>query len=86
MQYDVFEHPSRPNQNIENNPMQSSFAIGIVAYFTFRGRGNEIVELTMSLRDGHQNPDPALRSRSLKHIVFIAGLRWADGERRWLDL
>jgi hypothetical protein len=33
-----------------------------------------------------KNPDLALRSRSLKHIVFIAGLRWADGERRWLDL
>jgi hypothetical protein len=28
-----------------------------------------------------KNPDLALRSRSLKHIVFIAGVRWADGER-----
>lgn len=32
-----------------------------------------------------QNPDPALRERSLEGLVFITGLTWDDGDRRWED-
>ncbi|MDR6951187.1 uncharacterized protein (DUF2147 family) [Ancylobacter sp. 3268] len=30
-----------------------------------------------------QNPDPALRNRSLEGIVFINDLKWSAGNRRW---
>jgi len=43
--------------------------------------GNEIVEAdNVTFKKDMQNPDPSLRSRSLKNIVFITGLRWSDGE------
>ncbi|GJE28165.1 DUF2147 domain-containing protein [Methylobacterium organophilum] len=43
--------------------------------------GNEVVEADgVTLKNDAKNPDPALRSRSLKNIVFITGLRYADGE------
>ncbi|MCC8970010.1 DUF2147 domain-containing protein [Bradyrhizobium brasilense] len=43
--------------------------------------GNEIVEAdNVTFKKDTKNPDPALRSRSLKNIVFITGLRWTDGE------
>ncbi|MGV7030259.1 DUF2147 domain-containing protein [Methylobacterium symbioticum] len=43
--------------------------------------GNKIVEAdNVTLKKDLNNPDPALRSRSLKNIVFVTGLRWADGE------
>ncbi len=43
--------------------------------------GNEIVEAdNVTFKKDVNNPDPALRVRSLKNIVFITGLRWADGE------
>ena len=43
--------------------------------------GNEIVEAdNVTFKKDAKNPDAALRSRSLKNIVFITGLRWADGE------
>ena len=43
--------------------------------------GNEIMEAdNVTFKMDTKNPDPALRSRSLKNIVFITGLRWADGE------
>lgn len=32
-----------------------------------------------------QNPDPALRDRSLEGIVCITGLAWDDGDQRWED-
>lgn len=42
--------------------------------------GNEIVEAdNVTFKKDTKNPDPALRSRSLKNIVFITGLRWSDG-------
>lgn len=43
--------------------------------------GNEIVEAdNVTFKKDTKNPEPELRSRSLKNIVFITGLRWADGE------
>lgn len=43
--------------------------------------GNEIVEAdNVTFKKDAMNPDPALRSRSLKNIVFITSLRWTDGE------
>lgn len=43
--------------------------------------GNEVVEADgVTLRKDAKNPDPALRGRSLKNIVFINGLRYGDGE------
>lgn len=43
--------------------------------------GNEIVEAdNVTFKKDTKNPDAALRSRSLKNIVFITGLRWNDGE------
>ncbi len=43
--------------------------------------GNEIVEAdNVTFKKDTKNPDPALRSRSLKNVVFITGLRWSDGE------
>lgn len=43
--------------------------------------GNEIVEAdNVTFKKDTKNPDPALRSRSLKNIVVVTGLRWADGE------
>ncbi|QOZ35772.1 DUF2147 domain-containing protein [Bradyrhizobium sp. CCBAU 53421] len=43
--------------------------------------GNEIVEAdNVTFKKDANNPDPALRSRSLKNIVFITGLRWTEGE------
>jgi uncharacterized protein (DUF2147 family) len=31
------------------------------------------------------NPDPSLRSRSLEGIVFLDGLKWDAGDKRWED-
>lgn len=43
--------------------------------------GNEIVESdNVTFKKDTRNPDPTLRSRSLKNIVFVTGLRWTDGE------
>jgi len=43
--------------------------------------GNEVVESDgVTFKSDSRNPDPALRSRSLKNIVFLTGLRWSDGE------
>ncbi|MGY3609669.1 MULTISPECIES: DUF2147 domain-containing protein [unclassified Bradyrhizobium] len=43
--------------------------------------GNEIVEAdNVTFKKDANNPDPALRSRSLKNVVVVTGLRWADGE------
>jgi uncharacterized protein (DUF2147 family) len=43
--------------------------------------GNEIVKAdNVTFKNDAKNPDPALRSRSLKNIVIITGLRWADDE------
>ncbi|WP_246583516.1 DUF2147 domain-containing protein [Bradyrhizobium iriomotense] len=43
--------------------------------------GNEIVEAdNVTFKKDAKNPDPTLRSRSLKNIVFITGLRWENGE------
>ncbi|MGJ5070586.1 DUF2147 domain-containing protein [Bradyrhizobium oligotrophicum] len=43
--------------------------------------GNEIVEAdNVTFKKDAKNPDTALRSRSLKNIVVITGLRWGDGE------
>jgi uncharacterized protein (DUF2147 family) len=43
--------------------------------------GNEIVEAdNVTFKKDTKNPDAALRSRSLKNVVFITGLRWSDGE------
>jgi uncharacterized protein (DUF2147 family) len=43
--------------------------------------GNEVVEAdNVTFKKDMKNPDPALRSRSLKNIVFIWGLRW-DNEK-----
>lgn len=50
----------------------------------FRARllyGNEVVEAdNVTFKQDAKNPDPSLRSRSLKNIVFIWGLHWRDGE------
>ena len=44
--------------------------------------GNEVVEAdNVTFKQDTRNPDPALRTRSLKNIVFIWGLHWEDG--RW---
>lgn len=43
--------------------------------------GNQVVESdNVTFRNDAKNPDPALRSRSLKNIVFLRGLRWEDGK------
>ena len=43
--------------------------------------GNEIVEAdNFTFKKDTKNPDPGLRARSLKNIIFITGLRWEDGE------
>ena len=43
--------------------------------------GNVVVESdNVTFKKDTKNPDPALRSRSLKNIVIITGLRWDDGE------
>ncbi|UWU71493.1 DUF2147 domain-containing protein [Bradyrhizobium sp. NC92] len=43
--------------------------------------GNEIVEAdNVTFKKDAKNPDPTLRARSLKNIVFITGLRWEGGE------
>ena len=43
--------------------------------------GNQVVESdNVTFKLDTRNPDPALRSRSLKNIVFLSGLRWDDGE------
>lgn len=42
--------------------------------------GNQIVEAdNFTFKQDARNPDPALRSRSLKNIVFLTGLRWDNG-------
>ena len=46
--------------------------------------GNEVVEADQTtFKQDAKNPNPTLRSRSLKNIVFIWGLHWDDGE--WTD-
>ncbi|MFV8607464.1 DUF2147 domain-containing protein [Ralstonia pseudosolanacearum] len=43
--------------------------------------GNQVVESdNVTFKLDAKNPNPALRSRSLKNIVFLSGLRWEDGE------
>jgi uncharacterized protein (DUF2147 family) len=43
--------------------------------------GKEVVEAdNTTFRQDTKNPDPTLRSRSLKDIVFIRDLHWEDGE------
>lgn len=43
--------------------------------------GNELVEAdNVTFKKDTKNPDPALRSRSMKNVVFISGLRW-DGSQ-----
>ena len=43
--------------------------------------GNQVVEAdNATFKQDTKNPAPALRSRSLKNIVFISGLRWDHGE------
>jgi uncharacterized protein (DUF2147 family) len=43
--------------------------------------GNQLVEAdNVTFKNDALNPDPALRSRSMKNVVFITGLRWGDGE------
>lgn len=43
--------------------------------------GNEVVEAdNVTFRKDAKNPHPALRSRSLKNIVFIKELHWDNGE------
>ena len=32
-----------------------------------------------------QNPDPALRQRTLEGLIFITGLAWDDHDHRWED-
>jgi uncharacterized protein (DUF2147 family) len=34
----------------------------------------------VTFKQDTKNPDPSLRTRSLKHIVFVQGLRWEDGK------
>jgi uncharacterized protein (DUF2147 family) len=42
--------------------------------------GNQIMEAdNVTFKKDTQNPDPALRARSLKSIVFISGLHFEDG-------
>jgi len=49
----------------------------------FRARllyGNQLVEAdNVTFKKDTKNPDPALRSRSMKNVVFITGLHWNDG-------
>lgn len=49
----------------------------------FRARllyGNQLVEAdNVTFKKDTKNPDPALRSRSMKNVVFITGLRWNAG-------
>lgn len=43
--------------------------------------GNEIVEAdNVTFKKDTKNPDPTLRSRSLKNVVVVTGLHWTDGE------
>lgn len=43
--------------------------------------GNEVVESDhVTFKNDVKNPNPDLRSRSLKNIVFISGLHWEGGE------
>ncbi len=43
--------------------------------------GNELVEAdNITFKKDAKNPDPAMRSRSMKNVVFIWGLRW-DGSQ-----
>lgn len=46
--------------------------------------GNKLVEAdNVTFKNDVKNPDPTLRSRSMKQVVFIWGLHWDDGE--WTD-
>jgi uncharacterized protein (DUF2147 family) len=43
--------------------------------------GNQVVEAdNVTFKMDTKNPDPALRSRSLKNVVIVTGLHWADNE------
>ncbi|WP_321863309.1 DUF2147 domain-containing protein [Burkholderia cenocepacia] len=43
--------------------------------------GNQVVESdNVTFKLDALNPNPALRSRSLKNIVFLSGLRWESNE------
>ncbi|WP_018859799.1 DUF2147 domain-containing protein [Rhizobium sp. 42MFCr.1] len=49
----------------------------------FRARllyGNQLMEAdNVTFKKDAKNPDPALRSRSMKNVIFITGLHWNDG-------
>lgn len=46
--------------------------------------GNHVMESdNVTFKKDENNPDPSLRSRSLKNIVFISGLHWDGSE--WSD-
>lgn len=43
--------------------------------------GNHVMEAdNVTFKQDTLNPDPALRTRSLKNIVFLRGLHWDNGE------
>lgn len=43
--------------------------------------GNQVVESdNVTFKPDTKNPNPALRSRSLKNIVFLSGLHWEDDQ------
>jgi uncharacterized protein (DUF2147 family) len=43
--------------------------------------GNQLVEADgVTFKQDAKNPDPTLRSRSMKNVVFIWGLHWDDGQ------
>jgi uncharacterized protein (DUF2147 family) len=43
--------------------------------------GNQLVEAdNVTFKNDALNPNPALRSRSMKNVVFITDLRWGEGE------
>ncbi|HTG37658.1 DUF2147 domain-containing protein [Sphingomonas sp.] len=47
-------------------------------------RNNRLVEADgQTFRRDEKNPDPALRSRSLKGIVFLKDLQWDAADQRW---
>jgi uncharacterized protein (DUF2147 family) len=43
--------------------------------------GNQLVEAdNITFRQDTKNPDPSLRTRSMKNVVFVWGLHWEDGK------
>jgi uncharacterized protein (DUF2147 family) len=48
--------------------------------------GDRLVEADgKTFKKDIHNPDPKLRGRSLKGIVFLPGLKWDKTDRRWED-